>query len=467
MNSHAAVKIAIVGRPNVGKSTLFNRLLRRRKALVFAEPGITRDRHYGELHLGGHPFVLIDTGGLSESASEEMTSGITEQAQEAINEADLLVVLFDGADGPCVGDEYLVDLLRRLDKPKIFVVNKLDTEKKLENLYGFYQLGIDDLLPLSAEHKRGLRELEHKILEVVDAKGLAPPVQKKENAPTPTETAAIRIAVIGRPNVGKSSLMNLLLRQNRSLVTEIPGTTRDAVFSYLKEDNTTFCFIDTAGVRRKGKTQGVEGLSVIKTIRAIEEAHIVVLVLDLKEGVTEQDCKVAGLAHRRGRGVLIFGNKLDLLPAKINRRDLIQNTYGRLSFLQYAPLMMGSALKSQFSRKEFFTWVKRIESYRRLQIPTAELNDFIKEKLQDRPLPMRKGKRLKVYYMTQALAHAAKAQRLRPATPSFVVFMNEPDAIHYSDKRFLVNVLRERYEFTGNPIHLDFRKRGRQHQSAK
>ena len=446
--------VAIVGRPNVGKSTLFNSLLGKRKNLVLDEPGVTRDLHFEEVFLEKRRILLVDTGGLVEEVKNlsDIQKGIQKHVFSILEEADRVIFLFDGKEGLVSDDYELVSQIRKKGKNVIYVVNKIDSTKHQDLPYGFYELGVE-ILAISAEHKLGLETLKRKIVEQLPEKEQIEESSKSEKLEIQNQ---IKLAIIGRPNVGKSTLLNQLLGKERALVSNLPGTTRDGVESTLVFKDIEYQIIDTAGVRKKGKTKGLEGLSVIKTLRAIEKAHLVVLVLDLSQGIREQDCKIASLAHQRGRGVLIFGNKVDLLPNK-KESKIKKEIYARMPFMAYAPILLGSA-KNGIPQSRFFSFLYQIERGRHLYIPTAELNKMMTQALRERPLPVRSGKPLKLHYLTQAVAQGEK-RGLRPATPSFICFVNEPKSVHYSDQRYLLNCIRKHYGFLGNPIFLEFREK--------
>lgn len=451
--------LAIVGRPNVGKSTLFNWLTRSRNALVLDEPGVTRDRQYGFAKLGRKRIQVIDTGGFVEDAKaqETMALAVNHQVDLALEEADALVVVLDAKSGILPGDEYFVRRLRKAEKPVVFAVNKVDRQQSEAALAPFYALGVEPLVAISAEHHLGMEALA----AALDPAFIEAQAQW-EREDEEIAQATINLAVVGRPNVGKSTLLNTLVGEERAMVSPVPGTTRDAVDAMLTDEKgIQYRLVDTAGIRRKSKTEGIDGLAVIKSLHAIEDAHLTILVVDLNEGVTEQDSRVAQIVHEKGRGVLIFGNKLDLLKQHspdLTSDDISESVYRKLPQLSYAPLIMGSALKGVFPRRKFFSHLSRIEKARHLTIPTPELNAYLTQVLRQRSLPFRGGKRLKVYYLTQAIARSEK-RGMRPTAPRFVCFVNTVSAVKAEDERFLINSLRKRYEFFGNPIQLEFRER--------
>lgn len=476
--------VAIVGRPNVGKSSIFNVLCRTRKAIVYDQSGITRDRQYGEAVLGGVKTVVIDTGGFvppgkNLKKEDPFLPLILEQLESAIVESDVIILVLDGQAGLQGADSMLLKKVRSLEKKGekqvFFVINKIDSEKHEHRLNEFFELGLahQEMLALSAEHKRGFEQLESRLSQVlfrvkgVKAQGDASDGEQAavENDHFSEDLSAIRLSIMGRPNVGKSSLTNALLGEKRTIVAPIPGTTRDAIeipFAYQQQK---YLLVDTAGIRSPGKTQGIEKLSVLKSLDAIARSFVSILVLDMQEGVTQQDAKVAHEALVQGRGILIFGNKVDVfydakgrLPEK-TRKALTTSIYEKMPFLEFAPVILGSAKNGQIHRKNLFSMIYRIEKARHKEISTQDLNKTLEKTLSQRALTERGGKRIKIYYATQAVAHGKK-RGLRPSTPTFVFFVNDASRIHFSDKRFLVNVLREKYEFFGNPIVLEFRHRG-------
>lgn len=431
--------IAIIGRPNVGKSTLFNRILGARTAIVDDVPGVTRDRNYADGTYCGRPFRLVDTGGLDPSATEGMLPLIRQQSQIAIAEADIVIVVMDGRDGLTHVDEEIVSLLRRVRKPVLFAINKIDTPKSDMLLADFYRLGQDRLYAISAEHGLGVDDLLEAALPFL------PEGSGAEEAAEPP-----RVVIVGRPNVGKSTLINTLLGQERVLVNEVPGTTRDPIDTIVTYQGRQYILTDTAGIRRRGKiARGIEGYSVARALRAMGRSDIAVLLLDAVEGVTEQDTKIAGLALRQGRGCLLLVNKWDLTEGGAAVRK--QYTLGlrrRLPFLAWAPVLFGSALKAD-SVRELFPLIDRVMSAYTLRVPTGPLNTFLQRVITDNPLPLRGGKVVKSVFITQVA--------VKP--PCFAFFVSYPEDIGQTYLRYLENQLREQYEFLGSPIRILVRRK--------
>lgn len=440
--SAALPVVAVVGRPNVGKSTLFNRLARQRIAIVEDIPGVTRDRHYAEASLQGRNIVLVDTGGFDPDSDDPMKEGITSHVKLALQEADLVVCVFDAMSGPHPADGSAIALMRQTDKPVIFVANKSDSPRQSQEAMALYELGIDHLLTISALHGGGMVELEEAILGKLPEPGEGAHETWGDDVP--------RVAIIGRPNAGKSSLVNRLLGEDRQLVDPRPGTTIDAIDALLErgEDREPWVLIDTAGMRRKrGVGKDVEGLAVMKAIRSIERSHVVVLMVDAHEGVAEQDAKLAGLAVDRGRSLVIGLNKADLLDDD-TRKKAITRTKEILAFAPWAPVVALSA-KTGRAVKKLMTVVEGALAEHQRRVTTSELNRFFEEVLEHHPPPTHKGKAPRLYFVTQA--------QTRP--PHFVVMVNEPDAIHWSYGRYVANALRERFGFGGTPLKLSWRKR--------
>lgn len=432
--------VALVGKPNVGKSTLFNRLTGKNTAITQDVPGVTRDRIYGVCQWMNKTFALIDTGGLMPTTDDPMLSLMQLQTRLAIEEADVIVCLFDGQAELSTIDYEVVAQLRQAGKPTYFVANKIDDQKHEHNLANFYQLGIPDILPISAEHKRGLDDL-------LDA--VCQHVPETEPEPQPEE-AAIRIAVVGRPNVGKSSFVNYLLGENRMLVTEIAGTTRDAIDSDLYLNGTHYVFIDTSGIRRKSKiTDPVERYSVVRAFKSLDRCHIAFVLLDAEEGVTDQDARIAGYAYENGRAIILVVNKWDLLEKDTNTAgEYVHRIRDKLKYLEYAPIIFTSALTGQRVFKTLKLADDLYAQYNR-RIATSELNTALQEILANHQPPTYKGRQVKLYYITQTT--------VRP--PTFVAFCNSPEGIHFSYKRYLINQLRESFAFEGTPLQLRFQQK--------
>lgn len=437
--------VAIVGRPNVGKSTLFNRLVGRREAIVHDEPGVTRDRHYADAWSLGRRYTVVDTGGFDPESDDPMRQGIARQVQIAIEEADLIVCVFDGVQGPTEADRQAVQLLRRSRRPVIYVANKADSERGELEANELYTLGVEDLHAISALHGRGFTELEE---AVVDA--LPPPASPGSET---EDEDIVRVTVAGRPNAGKSSLVNRLAGEARTLVDNRPGTTRDPVNTMIERIGHRFLLIDTAGIRRKSRVtkdrNAVEVVSVLRAMRSMEEAEIVVLMCDAAIGVAEQDAKILGLAAERGRGVVVALNKMDQL-SRAALAQAEQNARDKLTFAPWAPFVFTSALTGRGTQTMLRKVVKVHENFRR-RVPTAELNRFFEDVLETHPPPTQGGKAPRLYYITQA----------ESAPPLFVVMSNAPEAVHFSYQRYVKNQLRKHFDFEGVPVRVTYRKRRR------
>jgi GTP-binding protein len=430
--------VAIVGRPNVGKSTLFNRITRTRKALVDNSPGVTRDRNYGDARWGDVSFTLVDTGGFSDFKSEGFGSLVRYQVMQAIEEADAIVILFDGREGPTPIDTDLVHQLRQSSKPIFYGVNKIDGPRHESLLSEFSALGVAPLYPMSAEHGYGVHDF-------MDALAAVLPESTPEAA-----SHRIRLAVIGRPNVGKSSLINRLLGDERLVVSEIPGTTRDAVDTICKVKDKEYVLIDTAGIRRKGRVQAkLEKFSIIKALRSLNRCDIALVMIDAVERVTDQDANIAGYAFERGRACIILLNKWDLVEKDSKTAERYVNEIkDRLKFLSFAPMLTISALTGQRAFK-IFDWVESVYEQYTTRISTGRLNRIFEAIINQHQPPAYRGRRIKFYYATQTSV----------APPTFVCFVNYPDGIHFSYKRYVINKLREGIGMDRTPIRLIFRKR--------
>ena len=431
--------VAIVGRPNVGKSTLFNRLVGQRVAIVEDIPGTTRDRLYGDGDWSGRQFTIVDTGGLDLTSGEDVTELVRSQAELAIDEADVILFVVDAREGLLASDEDIADVLRRSNKPVVVVANKAETEVLRVSSSAFYQLGVGEVVPVSAIHGYGVGDL---LDMVVDLLPPGPPIEHVEKI-----TSA---AIVGRPNVGKSSLLNALLGQERVIVNAIPGTTRDAVDTLVEHAGTPVMMIDTAGIRRRGRLQaGIERYAVLRALRAIDRADVALIVIDAAEGPTDQDTHVAGYVEKAGKGIAVVVNKWDLIgkkgPAMMSYSRQVREAF---KFVAYAPILFVSA-KTRYGVDQILDTVLRIAEQRERRIGTSVLNDTIAQALADNPLTSR-GKQLKVYYATQPSS----------CPPTFVLFVNDPKMIHFSYERYLQNRLREAFGFEGTPIQLIFRKRG-------
>ena len=434
--------VAIVGRPNVGKSTLFNRILGRRMAIVEDVPGVTRDRNYAEISRFDKPFLLIDTGGFEPASDDRLMAQMREQSQLAIEEADIILMLMDGRDGLNPADHEVTQMLRQVDKPVLFVVNKVDGPAQEIGLGEFYALGIDELWPVSAEHGLGMRDLLDRIQE------LLPELRSPSTADQP-ET---RLSIIGRPNVGKSSIVNRLLGYERRVANPTAGTTRDSVDTPFVYNRNRYVLIDTAGIRRKGRvSQKLEKYSVIQALKALDRSHIALMVIDAEEGVADQDLTIAGYAHDRGRAVIIVVNKWDKVAKDQSTMGrFVEEVRRKFRFLPDSPIHFVSALTGQRISKIMADVEKVSEEFNR-QVPTAALNKVLQEAEQAHQPPFFRGKRLKFFYMTQTA--------VRP--PTFVVFVNKAEGVHFSYQRYLVNCLRQAFGFTACPIRLRFVDRER------
>ncbi|MCD5542540.1 ribosome biogenesis GTPase Der [Lactobacillus delbrueckii] len=429
--------VAIVGRPNVGKSTLFNRIINERVAIVEDRPGVTRDRNYARASWMGHQFSIIDTGGITWEDST-IDEEIRAQAEIAIEEADVIVMLADASQGVTSLDERIAHLLYRADKPVLLAVNKADNPEQRTDIYDFYSLGLGDPIPVSGSHGTGIGDL---LDEVV--KNFPADTEK-------TEEGVISFSVIGRPNVGKSSIVNRLLGEERVIVANEEGTTRDAIDTPFVKDGTKFRVVDTAGIRRRGKVyEKTEKYSVMRAMSAMERSDVAILVLDASTGIREQDKHVAGYAHEAGLGMIIAVNKWDL-PKKDSSsgKDFEAVIREEFSYLDYAPIVFVSA-KTGKNIDQLPKMVKEVYENKNQRIQSSVLNDLLLEASRLVPVPMVKGKRLRVYYMTQ----------VKTNPPTFVVFCNDPELMHFSYQRFLINQLRENFDFTGTPIKILPRKR--------
>jgi len=431
--------VAIVGRPNVGKSTLFNRLVGSRKAIVEDIPGVTRDRLYDNTDWLDREFIIIDTGGIRMDEKDALTREIKMQAELAIEEADVIVFVVDGREGITSEDEEVADLLRRSDKPIVLVANKIENFGKQMDYYDFYGLGLGDPIPISAMHGMNTDELMDAIIA-----GFKSPVREYDDDDT------TKIALIGRPNVGKSSLVNAFLGEPRVIVSDIPGTTRDAIDTLFQYNGKKYTLIDTAGIRKKSRIkESTEKYSVIRSLKSMERADVVLIMLDAMEGVIEQDQRIAGYVAEQAKANIIVVNKWDL----VEKDEHTINTFDKriredLKFLSYSPIMYVSALtkKRIFKVLEIVDFVAE-QHHRR--ITTAELNRVLNEAMMLNPLPGGGNKRVKIYYSTQ----------VRTAPPTFVLFSNHPDSVHFSYLRYLENVMRKNFGFEGTPIRLLVRQK--------
>lgn len=432
--------VAVVGRPNVGKSTLFNVLAGDKISIVKDTPGVTRDRIYADVTWLNHCFTLVDTGGIEPDSKDIILSQMRDQAQIAIDTADVIMFVVDVKQGLVDADSKVADMLRRSHKPVVLVVNKVDDFKKYEaDVYEFYNLGIGDPYPVSSVNRLGLGEMLDAVIENFN-----------ENQLEEIEDDRPRIAIVGKPNVGKSSIINKITGENRVIVSDIAGTTRDAIDTEVVYDGREYVFIDTAGLRRKNKIkEDLEHYMIIRTVSAVERADVVVLVIDAEEGVTEQDAKIAGIAHDRGKGIIVAVNKWDAVEKDdktIYRfTEKVRNT---LSFMTYAEIIFISAKTGQRINKLFETIDMVIEN-QSLRIATGVLNEIITEAVALQQTPSDKGKRLKIYYTTQA--------GVKP--PTFVFFVNDKELFHFSYVRYLENKIRETFGFRGTSLKFIIRER--------
>jgi GTP-binding protein len=425
--------VVIVGRPNVGKSTLFNAIIGNRRSIVGNEPGITRDRIYGEASHRGKPFILIDTGGIIPDDDALIPSQILRQARVALDAASHILFVIDGRTEITAPDRDLAKLLRPLNKPMTLVVNKIDSPLRENLIHEFYSLGLGDPFAVSAEHKLGLTDL----LEHVAGPFPRAPEEEEENE---EKKRLVKVAIIGRPNVGKSTLLNALVGAERSIVSPVPGTTRDAVDETIEDAGVTYRFVDTAGIRRKGKTtEMTEKLSVVMARRQIRMANVVLLIIDATAGVVNSDATIAGYAHEEGRAVILVVNKWDAM-GDAGKRTFTESIRDQLKFLEFAPVIFTSAKNGEGMRRIFST-IRRVFEGASTRVTTGELNRFVEG--------LKFESDIRIYYLTQA--------SIRP--PTFVVFTDKADKLHFSLERFLMNRLREKFGFEGSPIVIKTKRR--------
>lgn len=431
--------VAMVGRPNVGKSTLFNRLAGKRISIVQDTPGVTRDRVYAEAEWLNYNFTMIDTGGIEPERNDIIVQQMRRQANIAIETADVIVFIVDGKEGLTAADHEVATMLRKSKKPVVLVVNKVDSLKEENNAWEFYNLGIGDPITISASQGLGLGDMLDRIVENFDAS-----IYEQD------EDEYIRIAMIGKPNVGKSSLINKLLGEERVIVSDVPGTTRDAIDSYLETEEGKFILIDTAGIRRKSKVkEEIERYSVIRTYTAIERADVCILMIDAQEGVTEQDEKIIGYAHEMRKAIMVIVNKWDLIEKDDKTLDKFKKELqGNLKFLSYAEYLFISALTGQRTHKVLQLAKYCYDNYNK-RISTGILNDVISKAVLMKEPPVVGLKRMKIYYATQVAT--------RP--PKFVFFVNDSNARHFSYERYIENQLRDSFDFKGTGIQIEYRQR--------
>ncbi|EAC3556961.1 ribosome biogenesis GTPase Der [Listeria monocytogenes] len=430
--------VAIVGRPNVGKSTIFNRIVGERVSIVEDVPGVTRDRIYNSAEWLGKEFNIIDTGGIDLS-DEPFLEQIRAQAEIAIDEADVIIFITNGREGVTDADEQVAKILYRSNKPIVLAINKVDNPEMRDQIYDFYSLGFGEPYPISGSHGLGLGDM-------LDAVRAHFPKEEEEEYPDDT----VKFSLIGRPNVGKSSILNALLGEDRVIVSDIAGTTRDAIDTTYTFDGQDYIMIDTAGMRKRGKVyESTEKYSVLRAMRAIERSDVVLVVINAEEGIREQDKRIAGYAHDAGRAIIIVVNKWDA----INKDEKTINVWTedireQFQFLSYAPIVFVSA-KTKQRLNNLFPLINQVSDNHSLRVQSSMLNDVISDAVAMNPSPMDKGKRLKIFYTTQVA--------VKP--PTFVVFVNDPELMHFSYERFLENRIREAFPFEGTPIRVIARKR--------
>ena len=433
--------VAIVGRPNVGKSTFFNRIARGKKAIVADEPGVTRDRNYADVDWEGKIFTLIDTGGFEPVSKDRIFIQMREQCQLAMDEADVILFVMDGKEGLTPSDREIADILRRQNKIVFHIVNKIDGPKHEEKVYEFYGLGVEGLYSISAEHRYGVDGLMEDVMKTLP-----------RFADEKWDRDAAKVAVIGRPNVGKSSLINRLLGYKRVMVDEAPGTTRDAIDTFFERDGKKYILIDTAGIRRKSRISlRLEKFSIVEALRTIDQSDVALLLLDSKEGVTDQDAHIGGFIHAKGKGCILLVNKWDLVVKDSQTMvEYQKRVYGDLKYLSYAPILFISALKGQRVPK-VLEMVDEVVEQTRKRISTSPLNKYFGEWVEHLPPPLYRNRNIKLNYITQ----------VSTGPPTFVISTNYPEGIHFSYERYLINQMRERFGFEGVPIRLLFRKKGK------
>lgn len=431
--------VAVVGRPNVGKSTFFNKVVGKRVSIVEDTPGVTRDRIYAEAEWSGVHFALIDTGGIEPDSKDIILSHMREQAEVAMDTSDVILFMTDGKDGVTASDREVASMLMRTGKQVVLAVNKVDTAKLPEDFYDFYELGLGEPIPISAANMLNLGDLLDRIVESFP-----------EGAGTEEEDS-IKLAMIGKPNVGKSSLINKLLGENRVIVSPIAGTTRDSIDTPFEKDGEKYLLIDTAGIRRKSKVnENIEKFSVIRAVAAIERCDVCLLMIDAQEGITEQDKKIAGIAHEAGKGIVVVVNKWDLIEKETNTMNEFRKHIAReLTFMSYAPVVFISVLTGQ-RVNNVIKMAKYVAENRAMRVPTGRLNNLISDAIMMKQPPSDKGRRLKIYYVTQV--------GVKPPLFSFKV--NSRPLMHFSYARYMENKIREAFGFEGTSIKFVFREKG-------
>jgi len=432
--------VAVVGRPNVGKSTLFNRLAGERISIVEDTPGVTRDRIYADVEWLGKEFTIIDTGGIDPDAEDIITRQMMKQAEIAIETSDVVLFVVDVKTGITDADEQVANMLRKSGKPLVLTVNKVDDMRKANlDIYEFYSLGLSEPIPISAGQALGLGDMLDEVVKFFPETG-----DEEEDDET------IKIAIVGKPNVGKSSIINRILGEDRLIVSDIPGTTRDAIDTPYEKDGHNYVFIDTAGMRRKSKIkENIEKYSIIRAVAAVERCDVCVLVINAEEGITDQDTKIAGIAHERGKAAIIAVNKWDAIEKDGKTMNkFIKDIDMELKYMPYAPKLFVSALTGQ-RIDQLFGLIRIVSENASLRIATGILNEVLIEAVAMSPPPTDKGKQLKIYFVTQV--------SVKP--PTFVLFVNDTELMHFSYKRYIENQFRQAFGFTGTPIHFIVRNR--------
>lgn len=431
--------VSIVGRPNVGKSTIFNRLIGKRKAIVDDAYGVTRDRHYGESFWNGRDFTLIDTGGYLPDEMDVMIRGIREQVHIAIEESDVILFVVDTTSGINILDKAVANVLRQQDKPVLMIANKADNEGLRMNAYEFYELGFDEIFPISALSGTGTGDILDRLVE------LLPGEQEDKENHVP------KLAIIGRPNVGKSSLVNALLNSDRCIVTDIPGTTRDSINSLLTYNDKKYILVDTAGLRKKARVkENIEFYSTVRTERAIRECDVAILMVDAMQGFEDQDKRILREAAKFNKGIVLVLNKWDIVPEKDSNvfKEFEEYIYSRIPMMKYVPIVSVSA-KNRTRIHRIIDMAEHVLNERQKKISTSEFNNFLEQILKERPLPIKRGHRLKIKYGTQ----------VKSSPPVFKFFMNSPQELPANYRKFIEKKIRERYKFNGVPITMVFRQK--------
>lgn len=432
--------VTIVGRPNVGKSTLFNRITNSRASITEDTPGVTRDRLYRKAEWLNKPFLLVDTGGLDLKSEDDFMSDIIEQAEVAIIASSCVIFIVDGKSGITPTDKNILTMLRRFNTNIVLAINKIDAKEFENNKYDFYELGIENMVPISAEHGIGIGDLLDEVVSFFP-----------QDIVTPDNDEEIKVAFIGKPNVGKSSLLNYILGEKRAIVTNIPGTTRDSIDTYVNLNDRDFRLVDTAGLRKRGKiTDKIERFSVIRTLSAVDESDVCVLVIDANEGITEQDTKIMGYAYENNKAIVIAVNKWDSITKDTNtQREYVNKIKEGLSYVQFAPIVFISALTGQRVDVLIDTIINVYENYHK-RVSTGVLNEIISEAVLLNNTPQDKGKRLKIYYGAQVAV----------APPVFSLSVNDTKLTHFSYTRYLENAIRKSFDFTGVPLVIVYKNRG-------